>query len=143
MLFTVALGVLGVVALYLLYALVARVFWPAPDPTRPEDAAPLAGGFIQVEVRNGSGAEGLAQAMTEYLRGRGFDVVEMGNYGSFDVAETVVIDRVGNAEVARRVAEALGLPEERVREEIRQDYFLDASVVIGKDYATLPPFRDD
>jgi hypothetical protein len=80
--------------------------------------------------------------MTRYLRRRGFDVVESGNWSSFDQQETVVLDRAGNPEAAQRVAHALGLPRERVHEEPRDDLFLDASVVIGRDYHALPPFQD-
>ncbi len=141
--FNLMLGVLGLVVLVLLYALVTRSFWPSPDPARVPQSTGLTGDIIQVEVRNGCGVAGLAEGMTEFLRQAGFDVVEVGNYASFDQARTLVIDRVGNLEAARQVATALGLPEDRVRQEIRQDYFLDASVIIGQDYATLLPFRDE
>jgi hypothetical protein len=139
----------GLAVLVLLYGLATRTLSPRTDPAR--DAAPdstaegtgeLLGDVIQVEVRNGVGESGLAEAVTRYLRRRGFDVVESGNWGSFDQAETVVIDRAGNPEAAQRVAQALGLPRERVRVEPRADLYLDASVVIGRDYHTLPPFQD-
>ena len=140
----------GLAVLVLLYGLAARTFLtPRTDPARdlPPDSsaatsAQLLGDVIQVEVRNGVGESGLAEAVTRYLRRRGFDVVESGNWASFDEAETVVIDRVGNPEAARRVAQALGLPRERVREERHAELYLDASVVIGRDYHTLPPFQD-
>jgi hypothetical protein len=77
-----------------------------------------------------------------YLRRRGFDVVEVGDYRSFDEERSKVIDRVGDLETARKVANALGIPEDQVLQEIRLDYFLDATIVIGKDYATLRPFDD-
>jgi hypothetical protein len=40
------------------------------------------------------------------------------------------------------VAEALGLPPERVRREVRRQYYLDASVIIGDDYKQLRPFQN-
>lgn len=140
--FNVLLAGLGVVVLVLLYAFVARSFVPPPDPTRTENPAELVGTIIQVEVRNGCGVPGLAEDMTHFLRQQGFDVVEVGNYHTFDQERTIVVDRVGDLASAQKVAAALGLAEDRVVQEIRQDYFLDASVVIGKDYASLPPFTN-
>ena len=54
---------------------------------------------------------------------------------------SMVLDRVGDTRSALKVARALGIPDERVREEINTDYFLDASVVIGLDYRSLRPFQ--
>jgi hypothetical protein len=56
------------------------------------------------------------------------------------VQQSRVIDRVGDLQSAKKVAAALNIPEERVVQEIRQDYYLDASVIIGHDYAQLEPF---
>jgi hypothetical protein len=142
-LFNVLLVALGLVVIVLLYAFVSRSFTSSTDPTRAANPGDLVGDIIQVEVRNGCGVTGLAAEMTQFLRGEGFDVVEVGDYTSFDEPKTLVIDRVGNLEAAQQVAASLGLPEDRVIQEIREGYFLDASVVIGLDYATLPPFLGD
>jgi len=136
------LVVLGLLVLVLLYALVRSNVLPAADATDPAEPAESNGDIIQVEVRNGCGVSGLAEGMRQFLRQEGFDVVEVGNHSSFNQAKTLVVDRVGNLEAARRVAASLGLSEERVKQELRQDYFLDASIIIGQDYATLVPFAD-
>lgn len=140
------LVVFGLGVLLLLYAFVTGSFvtsWGTEaDPEREDNPADLVGDIIQVDVRNGCGVPGLATRMTDYLRDRGFDVVEMGNYTSFDQQETVVLDRVGDSTAAHRVAAALGLPEDRVRQEIRPEYYLDASIIIGADYETLKPFEE-
>ncbi len=141
-LLNVALLGAGLAVLVLLFGLAARTFTPRTAPVREENPAQLMGDVIQVEVRNGAGQAGLAGTVTRYLRRRGFDVVESGNYRSFDEPVTFVIDRVGNPEACRRLANALGLPPDRIREDLRPDLFLDASVVIGRDYASLPPFRE-
>jgi hypothetical protein len=133
------LGGLGVMVL--LYGLVTRTLVPAPDPERSAASTELVGSIIQVEVRNGAGIDRLAAQATEYLRDRGFDVVEVGNYKTFEQERSVVIDRVGDLTAARKVAEALGLPPDRVRQEIRRQYYLDASVIIGDDYKQLRPFQ--
>ncbi|HTO92898.1 MAG TPA: LytR C-terminal domain-containing protein, partial [Bacteroidota bacterium] len=92
---------------------------------------------IQLDVLNGCGASGAGTAMTAYLRARGFDVVEYRNYRSFDVQETLVIDRAGNRENAEKVAYALGVAKGNIIEQINEDYYVDVSVLIGRDYASL------
>lgn len=94
---------------------------------------------IQVEVLNGCGISGVAQKITNYLRRKKFDVVQMGNYISFDVENTIVIDRTGNIQNAYDVAETLGVDKQNVIQQINKNYFLDVSVIIGKDYNKLIP----
>lgn len=142
-LLNVALAIGGLSVLVLLYALATRTLFTGPSPERPaSDSSELVGSIIQVEVRNGAGVDHLAERTTQYLRDRGFDVVEVGNHSSFDQERSVVIDRIGNPEAARTVAEALGIPPKRVRQEIRRQYYLDASVILGHDYEQLRPFRE-
>ena len=143
MLLNVALVVLGIATLVLVYALAARFVFPRTDATREANPAGLVGEYIQVEVRNGCGVSGLAGRMTQYLRRHGFDVVEVGDHTSFDEPYSYVVDRVGDLEAARKVAFALGIPETHIRQEIRPEYFLDATIIIGKDYANLKPFQEE
>lgn len=137
------LAVLGVLVIFLVFGLVTRFFAPRADPVRDANPAQLVGEIIQVEVRNGCGVTGLAARTTMYLRRHGFDVVEVGDYRSFDEERSKVIDRVGDLASAMKVATVLGIPEEQVEQDIRLDYFLDATIVIGKDYATLRPFDNE
>jgi hypothetical protein len=134
--------IVGLGVMMLLYGLVTRTLIPSPDPRRSEGATELVGSIIQVEVRNGAGVDHLAAETTHYLRERGFDVVNVGNYKSFQQERSIVVDRVGDPEAARKVAEALGLPADRVRQEIRRQYYLDASVILGHDYKQLRPFQN-
>jgi hypothetical protein len=137
-----ALLVLGLGVMLLLYALVTRTTTSRTDPTRGASAPDqLVGSIIQVEVRNGAGVDEIAARTTRFLRDRGFDVVAIGNHRTFDREQSVVIDRVGDRKAARRVARALGLPADRVRQEIRKDLYLDASVILGRDYRQLRPFQ--
>jgi len=136
-----ALLAVGVGVLVLLYALVAHTTTPRTSPTRASDSTQLVGDIIQVEVRNGCGIDHLAAHTTQFLRDQGFDVVDVGNYHTFDQEKSLVIDRVGDPESARKVARALGLPESRVREEVRRDLYLDATIVIGEDYQKMRPFQ--
>lgn len=133
----VLLGLLLILVVYLGYSFVSRhVLRP---PVEAERAGAPAGKVIQLDVLNGCGASGAATAFTGYLRARGFDVVEMHNYKTFDVEHSLVIDRGGNLENAERVAYALGVRKENIIQQINQDYYVDVSVVIGRDYDSLKP----
>lgn len=133
----------GILVAVLLYGLVSQYVAPENAPEPQADAATPVGDIIQVEVRNGIGVSGLAGEVTHYLRRQGFDVVEVGNLSSFEGPNSIVVDRVGNLEAAKRVAAALGIPEERVTQEIQLDLYLDASVIIGQDYRDLKPFGNE
>ncbi len=141
-LLNVVLVVLGLAVLALFYALGTRVFAPRADPVREQSSGPLIGDIIQVEIRNGCGISGLAEEMTKFLRKKGFDVVEVGNLDSFEQEYSMVYDRIGDLESAKKLASAVGLPADRVVQEIKLDEYLDASIIIGKDYATLIPFKN-
>jgi len=133
----VATVVLALLVGYLLISLLVRhVFKPPVDATR---AGKPGSAVIQVDVLNGCGIGGAASASTSYLRARGFDVVEIRNYKTFDVRESLVIDRRGELEYARRVAYALGISKKNIVQQINDDYYVDVSVVVGRDYASLKP----
>lgn len=87
---------------------------------------------IRVEVLNGGGTAGAARDATDALRDRGFDVVYFGNARSFDRDSSEVLDRVGNLENARAVADALRI--RIVRSEPDENLYLDVTVVLGKDW---------
>ncbi len=131
---TVLVVLLALFVVYQLYGLLAS---PDEVPQRPGavNAAAAASSPIQLDVLNGCGAAGVGQKMTGFLRSRGYDVVEMGNYKSFDVKQSLVIDRSGDLTAAKRIAADLGIAERNVLQQISPGYFVTASVVIGKDYA--------
>lgn len=97
----------------------------------------LAAEVIQLEVLNGCGASGIAEKLTNFLRRKNFDVVQSGNYISFDIDKSMVIDRTGNMANAYKVAETLGIDKKNVIRQINDDYFLDVSLIIGRDYFQL------
>ena len=132
--------VAGLAAILLLYALATRQISPPVDTTRAENS-PLVGDIIQVEVLNGSGETGLAARTRQYLRSQGFDVVEVDDYEHYDVSASTVVDRVGDPEAARRLADVLGVPVDRIQQEIVPELFVDASIILGHDFETLKPFR--
>ncbi|HYQ87454.1 MAG TPA: LytR C-terminal domain-containing protein [Bacteroidota bacterium] len=137
---TVLNGVIVVLLLtvgYLSYSYISR---GANSPPLPAEQ-PKPQKIIQLDVLNGSGGRGVAAKFMNYLRGHGFDVVEMKNYKLSNIPRTLVVDRVGNRAAAQRVASALGVSERNVIQQINPDYFVDVSVIIGGDYSSLQPLH--
>ena len=89
---------------------------------------------IQVEVLNGCGVPGIADQFTDLLRTKKFDVVSTGNYRTFNIDDSIIIDRNGNIKHAKLLAEAIGIDKKHVIEQENKDYFLDVTLIIGKDY---------
>jgi hypothetical protein len=96
---------------------------------------------VRVEVLNAGGVSGRARAATLELRDIGFDVVHFGNANSFDRDSSAVVDRVGRPELARAVADALGL--DRVISEPDPNLFVDVTVLLGKEWGDAEPAAED
>lgn len=132
-----SIGFLSFLLIILVVALSTRIIFPRVQNQRTEQNSKLIGEIIQVEVLNGCGVSGLANQFTSVLRQNGFDVVETGNFDNFNMDQTLVIARTFNTENARRVADALGVDDKNILIEASDDYYLDATVVIGSDYQSL------
>lgn len=94
-------------------------------------AIPSAADRIVVEVLNGSRQSGAARLGTRHLRGRGFDVVYLGNAAE-TVSATRVIARRGGPGPAEQVREALGVGT--VASEPDTLRRVDVTVVLGPDF---------
>ena len=102
------------------------------DAARGGEQLDRSGPRIRVEVLNAAGVAGLARRATEHLRDRGFDVVYIGNAGSFEQDSTVVLARTADVTAARRVAAALGV--DSVAVEPDPQLFVDATVRLGRNW---------
>lgn len=111
------------------------------NPVRPTSEADTAHVPIQINVLNGCGTAGVGNTMTIFCRHAGYDVVEMGNYKSFDVEESMVIDRSGKLNEAQYLASLLGIKRKNVIQQFSNDHMVSASIVIGKDYKQLIPWK--
>ena len=131
--------ILACLVIFLSYSLITKI----TALTSGEDETDLnkSSHIIQLEVMNGCGISGIAENLTNYLRQKNFDVVQVGNYSSYDIDNTLVVDRTGNRNNAIKVAEALGIDSKNVIQQINNDYFLDVSLIIGKDFNRLKPFN--
>jgi hypothetical protein len=129
----IASVILTVFTVYLLDSLLDKtgiIHFGANETVKPQNVQQL----IQVEVLNGCGVAGVGDGFTDILRAKGIDVVKTGNYRSFDIDNTFLIDRMGKIETANRVADSLNLDKRFIITEKNKSYFLDLTIVIGKDY---------
>lgn len=131
------IGFLSLLLFLLIFGLFTRIVYPRIQNQRAEEQKQLISDIIQVEVLNGCGVAGLANQFTSALRKNGFDVVETGNFDNFDMQKTVIISRTFNTDNAERVAEALGIDSKNILIEASEDFYLDATIVIGSDYNSL------
>lgn len=96
---------------------------------------------IQVEVLNGCGVSGVAEKLTDYLRTNNIDVVNLGNYRSFEIENSIIIGRNEKIHNAEIIAAIVGLDEHSIIQQINPDYLLDVTFILGKDYRDLIPLK--
>jgi hypothetical protein len=97
----------------------------------------LPGPRIRVEVLNAGGVDGLARDATEYLREAGFDVVDYRNARDVGADSSLVLDRVGQEETARAVADALGIYN--LRSQPDANLYVEVSVLLGSEWHRPDP----
>jgi hypothetical protein len=106
---------------------------------------------IQVEVLNGCGEQGIAKILADRLVKNNYDVVNSGNYIEkgktfFNVPKTKIIDQLKTAENltrAKDLANLIGISQHLVESYENPAPIADISIVIGKDFKTLPIFKKD
>lgn len=96
---------------------------------------------IQIEVLNGCGVSGIADKLTDYLRVNYIDVVNLGNYRSFEIENSIIISRNDKIINAEKVAALVGLDENSIIQQTNSDYLLDVTFILGKDYRNLIPLK--
>jgi hypothetical protein len=103
----------------------------SPPPLTDTLARVPAGVRVKVQVVNATRVRGLARRATHALRDRGFDVVEVGTTAE-QRDSTLVLDRSGHPDWARRLARAMG----GARVEARPDTsrYLDLTVLVGRSW---------
>jgi len=136
--YNIIIFILAILILYLSYSAYLKLIHYSPGEEQAENSK-QSSEKIQLDVLNGCGVSGVADRFTDFLRAHNFDVIETGNYKSFNVDETFIIDRVGNKQNALKIARAIGIGNAKVINGFNKDYLLDASLVIGKDYYKLKP----
>lgn len=80
---------------------------------------------------NGTRRQGVARTATRMLRGRGLDVVFLGNADSAETLTRVIVRR-GNPDRAQYVADVLGAGKVVVEPDTFRR--VDVSVILGEDF---------
>ena len=132
--FTILL--LSVVIIFLTYSIITKVDYFSSNSNDKENVG-VNKKPVQLEVLNGCGVNGVAEKFTDYLRAGNFDVVNIGNYRSFDIDHSLLIDRTGNMKKAFEIASTLGIEKNNIIQQVNKEYFLDVTLIIGKDYKRL------
>ena len=107
---------------------------PNSDRVSGPRVAPAA--RVRVQVVNTTAVRGLGRRAMLHLRDQGFDVVELGT-SSATRDTTLVLDRSGHPDWARRVAAALG--GAAVSSQPDSSRYLDITVLIGRTWR--PPAK--
>ncbi len=137
------IGVLTILVTVMSTSFVLRIVVAPPVSASIDNAIAksTAQEVIQVNILNTCGVPGLASKAKEYLRARGFDVVEIGNSDEI-CPKSMIIDRLGDNKSALQVAYALGIKDSLVVASIDSNMFLRSTILIGSDFRELKPYRD-
>lgn len=75
------------------------------------------------------------------MRANKIDVVNLGNYRSFEIENSIIISRNEKILNAEKVAALVGLDESRIIQQTNPDYLLDVTFILGRDYRNLIPIK--
>ncbi len=108
------------------------------NPNKPEPTAKILPdkGAIKIELFGGCGRGSEVQQIGAKLREIGIDVVDLKQETGFLYPSSIIVDRVGNVQVAESLAGLFGLPRDRIVLQ-KYDLMVDATVVIGLDYPEI------
>ena len=91
---------------------------------------------MRVEVLNGCGVNRLAIKVTNILRKKGFNVVQVGNTKNQDFEETVVMERSDENMVnANYFAKQIGC--RNVDKDVDPALYIEITLIIGQDYKKI------
>ncbi len=89
---------------------------------------------VTVQVLNGTDTPGLANRVREVFRGYDLDVLPPGNADKDSYAHTVVYDRKGRPEEAKKVADLIRCTRVSTLVDPQADPSVDVTVILGKDF---------
>jgi len=106
------------------YRVGQRAYWPVYSGEKLDR-------IVKVEVWNATDRKDLAYDVQRRLREYGIDAVRWGNFGIYK-KYTTVIDRLGDIELAHKVAKIVG--SRVIKTEIDKTRFVDLSIILGNDF---------
>ena len=93
-----------------------------------------------LEIQNGTMVQGLARNTMALLQSAGYDILSTGNADSNDYEKTVIINHIGNAEIAKSLGDFIhctNIVEESVSEDAESATAasnVDFTIILGKDF---------
>ena len=89
---------------------------------------------VRVEILNGTDINGLASRTARIYQSYGFRIASYTNADRNDYERTVVLDRRGNPDATRRVAELIRCDQIHSRIDENGDETVDVTIILGKDF---------
>lgn len=92
-----------------------------------------------LEIQNGTSVQGLARNTMALLQSAGYDILSTGNADSNDYEKTVIINHIGNAEIAKSLGDFIrcsNIVEESVSVDADNASVsnVDFTIILGKDF---------
>ncbi|MCR4821707.1 MAG: LCP family protein [Treponema sp.] len=93
-----------------------------------------------LDIQNGTTVQGLARNTMVLLQSAGYDILSTGNADTNDYEETVIINHIGNAEIAKNLGDFIhctNIVEETVSEYAESATAaanVDFTIILGKDF---------
>lgn len=92
-----------------------------------------------LEIQNGTTVQGLARNTMALLQSAGYDILSTGNADSNDYEKTVIINHIGNAEIAKSLGDFIrcsNIVEETVADDADSTSAsnVDFTIILGKDF---------
>jgi len=89
---------------------------------------------ISVEILNGTDLSGLASRTAQLYRSFGFRIAAIANAELSNYSRTIVLDRKGNPEAAKRVADLIRCEQIHSQIDKNRDETVDITVILGRDF---------
>ena len=89
---------------------------------------------VSVQILNGTDVAGLARRGANVFQSFGYDVAQVSNADRIDYARTLLIDRKGMPELARKAAELIHCERVVTQVDATLDPAIDITVILGKDF---------
>jgi len=108
-----------------------------PEPPQlsvPNAEELLASESARVEVLNGTATPGLAASAADYLRGKGLNVISVGNAERSDFGSTVIYDYTGKPYTAKWLADTFHVSSANIIAGNDPNSAVDVRVIIGADF---------
>lgn len=125
-----------------LLTLLIIVFFFLTRKQKPVQSAPPAIPNIgSIQILNGCGTPGAAQAVSEFLRKKKFDVKDAENAPDWNYKATLIVSRVPDMTTASLVADSLGTHNMMLLR--NNNSFYDVTVYVGEDFRKLTGTKDE